>query len=79
MICLMLLLTNKCIANRYFNYIDDASVGWREEIECWNWIFKPNLDDLWYVIECVVSVFSMFYNRIDMKYLVGRFVLMSAE
>ena len=67
MICLMLWKVNKPKLNAYFIQIDDSSVGWREEIECWNWIFKPNLDDLWYVIECVVSVFSMFYNRIDIK------------
>ena len=67
MIFLMLLLNNKPISNDYFIKIDDWSVGWREEIGCWNWIFKPNLDDCWYVIQCVSGVFTMFYKRIDVK------------
>jgi len=47
MIFLVLLLNNKPISNDYFIKIDDWSVGWREEIDCWNWIFKPNLHDCW--------------------------------
>ena len=79
MILLVLLLTNKPTSNDYSIQIDDSSVGWREEIDCWNWIFKPNLDDCWSVIEYVFRVFVMFYNHFDMKYLVWRCWMMLVE
>ena len=47
MMFLVFLWVNKPKLNAYFIQIDDLSVGWREEIDCWNWIFKPNLDDCW--------------------------------
>ena len=47
MMFLVLLLNNKPTLNDYFSWIDDASVGSREEIEGWNSVFKLNLDDFW--------------------------------
>ena len=63
----MLFGTNKPIVNGYSSWIDEASVGWREEIDCLKWIFKLNVDDFWWVIEYVCDVISMFYNHIEMK------------
>ena len=40
MMFLGLLLNNKPISNDYFSWIDEWSVGWREEIECWNSICR---------------------------------------
>ena len=70
MLFLVFLWVNKPTVNGYFIRIDVWSGGEDGEIECWNSILSPQLDDFWYVIECVVDVVVIFYKRINVKYLV---------